>query len=120
MDIVAKRVYEPRTAEDGYRVLVDRLWPRGVKKADLAPDEWNKDLAPSTEARQEFAHKPENFAHFRARYLMELDNSEGAAEFAERMRKAAPARITLLYAARDPKFNHAVVLKSWLEDRLGR
>lgn len=118
MNIQIKRVYEKQEPEDGYRVLVDRLWPRGVKKVDLAPDYWAKELAPSTEARKAFAHKAENFEEFRGRYLAELDSSEEAGACAKRLHKAAEERggtLTLLYAAKDPQVNHAVVLKEWLE-----
>lgn len=120
MNVRIKRVYEAAEPEDGYRVLVDRLWPRGIKKVDLKHDYWAKELAPSTEARKAFAHKAENFEEFKGRYLAELDSSEEAHECAEKLAAAAgeDGTLTLLYAAKDPKINHAVVLKGWLEQRL--
>lgn len=119
MEVQIKRVYEEPSADDGYRILVDRLWPRGIRKEALAMDEWAKSLAPSTEARKAFAHKAENFPSFKGRYLQELDTSDEAAQEVEHLRQLGPAKITLLYAAKDPQVNHAVVLRSWLSERLG-
>lgn len=118
MHIQTKRVYEAPTPEDGMRVLVDRLWPRGIRKEALALDDWAKALAPSTEARRAFAHKAENFDAFRARYLAELDASEEAARYVDYLADQAPERLTLLYAAKDRTVNHAVVLRDWLAERL--
>lgn len=118
MDIQVKRVYEPVGDDDGIRILVDRIWPRGVKKEALAYDDWAKVLAPSTEARKAFAHKAENFKEFRGRYLSELNTSEAAVVYVESLRTAQPTRITLLYAAKDPQVNHAVILRDWLAVRL--
>ena len=119
MDIKIKRVYEPAEPSDGMRILVDKLWPRGVKKADLKMDEWAKVLTPSTEARKAFGHKPENFDSFKSRYLAELNANPEAAAYAEHLRALAPPVLTRLYAARDPKINHAIILKGWLEEQLG-
>lgn len=113
-----KRVYEEAKPEDGYRVLVDRLWPRGIKKVDLKMDLWAKSLAPSTEARKAFAHKAENFEAFKGRYLQELDESDEAAATVDQLRQLAPQTLTLLYAAKDPQINHAVILRDWLSERL--
>lgn len=120
MNIKIKRVYEAPGPDDGYRVLVDRLWPRGIKKADLKHDCWAKELAPSTEARKAFAHRAENFEEFKGRYLAELDSSDEARACAERIALEAgeSGTLTLLYAAKDPQVNHATVLKGWLEQRL--
>lgn len=118
MNIQIKRVYEKAEPEDGYRMLVDRLWPRGIKKVDLKMDRWAKELAPSTEARKAFGHKAENFDSFKGRYLQELNQSEQAANAVEDLRKLAPATVTLLYAAKDPQVNHAVILRDWLNERL--
>ncbi len=110
--IQCKRVYEPAADEDGYRVLVDRLWPRGIKKSDLACDAWNKTLAPSTELRKAFHGETIDFAAFKAQYRQEL-----AAQEAEGRILAAHAKkgtVTLLYAAKDPQQNHALVLAEWL------
>ena len=107
-----KRVYEDASDEDGFRVLVDRLWPRGMSKERLHPDLWAKGLAPSNEARKEFAHKAENFQSFRARYLMELNQSDEASNLAAEL--LSHDVVTLLYAAKDPQVNHAVILRDWL------
>lgn len=114
MHISVKRVYEPAEASDGLRVFVDRLWPRGLKKCDFTFDEWAKCLAPSTEARRKFGHKAENFASFAARYRMELDASEAAHDFVAGLQSRGVTHVTLLYAARDPQVNHAVVLRDWM------
>lgn len=113
MNVQIKRVYEPAEDADGYRVLVDRLWPRGIKKVDLSFDLWAKELAPSTEARKEFAHKAENFERFRNRYKAELNANPEAITCAKKLADLHQP-VTLLYAARDPEVNHARVLAGWL------
>ncbi len=122
MDIKIKRVYEKPEADDGYRVLVDKLWPRGIRKADLPYDYWAKELTPSTAARKAFGHKAENFDAFKERYLGELNTSDEAHACARRLEEdaahAGDSTITLLYAARDPKINHAVILREWLEKQM--
>lgn len=117
--IQIKRVYDPAEEADGTRILIDRLWPRGIRKETLKLDGWPKELAPSTEARREFGHKAENFDAFASRYRMELDTSDAARAYIEVLRTQRPQTLTLLYAARDPQINHAVVLKQWLDERLG-
>lgn len=110
--IQCKRVYEEASAADGYRVLVDKLWPRGVKKADLAYDEWCKTLTPSTELRKAFHGETMDFAHFSKAYREEL-----AQHKADGMRLAEIAKkqtVTLLYGAKDTQQNHALVLADWL------
>ncbi len=101
------------------RILIDRLWPRGIRKEALELDAWPKELAPSAEARREFGHRAENFDAFAHRYRMELDASDAVRACVEGLRSKAPQTLTLLYAARDPQINHAVILKQWLEERLG-
>lgn len=122
MDIKIKRVYEKPEADDGYRVLVDKLWPRGIRKADLPYDYWAKELTPSTAARKAFGHKAENFDAFKERYLDELNTSDEARACAQQLEEnamhAGDSTITLLYAARDPKINHAVILREWLEEQM--
>lgn len=122
MDIKIKRVYERPEADDGYRVLVDKLWPRGIRKADLPYDYWAKELTPSTAARKAFGHKAENFDAFKERYLGELNTSDEARACAQQLEEnamhAGDNTITLLYAARDPKINHAVILREWLEEQM--
>ncbi|NUS36837.1 MAG: DUF488 family protein [Pseudarthrobacter sp.] len=110
-----KRIYEPPADDDGYRVLVDRLWPRGLAKAEAAVDLWLKDVAPSTELRKEFNHRPERFADFSARYRHELDFNPAVPALLDLA--AAHRHVTLLYAARDTEANHARVLLDYV---LGR
>lgn len=117
-DVKIKRVYEPVDEGDGYRVLVDRLWPRGVRKADLTLDRWAKELAPSTEARRAFNHDSAKFDEFRARYTAELDESAEAQRVAGEV--LAHDRVTLLYAAKNPTCNHALVLQAWLKANAAR
>lgn len=111
MKIAIKRAYDEPAAADGYRVLVDRLWPRGVKKELLGLDEWCKDVAPSAELRVWFGHEPARFKEFSARYLTELEQSTAPAEL---LKRAKGDTLTLVYAARDPQVNHAVVLRDFL------
>jgi uncharacterized protein YeaO (DUF488 family) len=108
MEIRLKRAYEPASAEDGYRVLVDRLWPRGVSKEQAKLDEWVKDLSPSSELREWFGHEPGRFAEFRRRYVDEL--RAHAQRLKELRRRAATGTLTLVYSARDSEHNDAVVL----------
>jgi uncharacterized protein YeaO (DUF488 family) len=117
MDIRIKRAYEPPSPADGTRILVDRLWPRGVKKEALALASWHKDVAPSTALRQWFGHRADRFAEFAARYRKELDADPAAAAFLHGL--PARGRVTLVYAARDPQVNHAAVLRDWLRARAG-
>jgi uncharacterized protein YeaO (DUF488 family) len=116
--IECKRVYEPVGPQDGRRVLVDRLWPRGVAKDALALDGWLKEVAPSTGLRQAFGHDPAHFAEFERHYRAEL------AAHPERwwtlLELARQGRLTLLYAARDERQNNARVLAEFLEDELER
>ena len=107
-----KRVYEPPSDEDGYRVLIDRLWPRGQRKAEMQLDEWNKDIAPSAALRKWFNHQPERFEAFATQYRAELVSK---ADDLQRLRNIAKTKlVTLLYAARDEHNNQAVVLKQVL------
>ena len=114
MKVVIKRAYDKPTSTDGHRVLVDRLWPRGVKKEALELDEWLKDVGPSTELRQWFGHDPGRFDEFAEHYRDELSSSKA---FAELQQLAADHdKLTLVYAAKDPKCNHAIVLRDHLVD----
>ncbi len=113
MDIQIKRIYEHPSAADGYRVLVDRLWPRGLKKEAAQLDEWDKEVAPSTESRKWFDHQEEHFAEFKQRYLEELRAVEADLD---RLREIAKEqRLTLLYAAKSETLNQAVVLRQQLK-----
>lgn len=110
--ITIKRIYDDPAVNDGYRVLIDRLWPRGVSRDVAALDAWMKDLAPSTELRRWFDHDRARFAAFTAAYREELDAAGAAIETV--FTAAADQPITLLYAANDPVHNHAVVLRDYL------
>lgn len=113
-DIRLKRAYEAVADDDGTRVLVDRIWPRGVSKDKAALDEWLKSVAPSTELRKWFGHDPEKWDEFCGRYREELQDDERA-EGVERLRTLHEAgRMTLVYAAKDETHNNAVVLKQLL------
>jgi uncharacterized protein YeaO (DUF488 family) len=114
VSIVVKRIYEPASKTDGYRVLVDRLWPRGVKKEDAALDVWAKELAPSTALRNWFGHDPARWEGFRHRYAGELD--ELASFWRPLVVHAERHRVTLLYGARDEEHNQALALKMYLDN----
>ncbi|HEY7560638.1 MAG TPA: DUF488 family protein [Gaiellaceae bacterium] len=116
MAVRLKRAYEPAATADGYRVLVDRIWPRGLTRQDARLDEWARELAPSTELRRWFGHDPERFDEFRRRYTEELAAQEG--KLRELRRRARRETVTLVYAARDTEHNDAVVLAEIL--RRGR
>jgi uncharacterized protein YeaO (DUF488 family) len=117
MDVRLKRASDPAEAADGYRVLVDRLWPRGVSKEKAQLDEWARELAPSSELRTWFGHDPARFDEFRRRYLEELAAHE--AKLAELRERASEGTLTLVYAARDSEHNDAVVLADLLRRRAG-
>lgn len=110
-----KRVYDAPAAADGLRVLVDRLWPRGLRKDALLLAEWNREVAPSTELRQWFHRDTANWAEFRRRYRAELAGH--CAAWSPLLRMVETGNVTLLYAAKDPKINHAVVLREFLGEQ---
>ena len=114
--IKLKRVYEPPDPADGRRFLVDRLWPRGVRKDAAHVEAWVKDAAPSDELRTWFGHDPERWTEFRERYVRELKQQPDV--LAPLLEAARQGDITLVYSARDPEHNQAVVLESVLEDLL--
>lgn len=114
--IKVKRVYQPASRQDGQRFLVDRLWPRGMKRNDLSLDGWLKDLGPSNALRRWFAHDPARWTEFQRRYRVELDRRP--AGWRSLLAAARRANITLIYSARDPNHNNAVALKSYLESKL--
>jgi uncharacterized protein YeaO (DUF488 family) len=118
VDLNLKRVYDPATAADGYRVLIDRLWPRGVSKAQAKLDAWERRLAPSEELREWFGHEPRRFPEFRRRYVDELRRQRPL--LAELRRRARHGPVTLVYAARDDEHNDAVVLAEVLRRGLPR
>lgn len=114
--IKVKRVYEQPSDLDGLRVLVDRLWPRGLKKSEASLDLWIKEIAPENSLRKWFSHDPEKWEEFRKCYLKELEQKEEYVQ--ELLGKARETDITLLYAAKNEVFNNATVLKEYLESRL--
>lgn len=119
MRIQTKRIYEGKARGDGYRALVDRLWPRGVSKEAAELDAWAKDVAPSPELRKAFARMPERFAEFRKAYTAELRANAGAMDgLLAAARASGKKTLTLLYASRDPDRNHALVLADALQARL--
>ncbi len=114
--ISTKRIYEERSPADGRRILVERLWPRGVKKESLKMDGWLKETAPSAHLREWFSHDPAKWNEFRRRYVRELD---GRREAWRPLREAARrGNLTLLYSSRDTEHNNAVALKAYLESHL--
>lgn len=113
MDIRCKRIYDPPDANDGRRVLVDRLWPRGIARDKSALDLWLREIGPTDALRRWYAHAPERYAEFAVRYGAELN--ERPEETALLRRMAAEGRLTLLYAARDTEHNNARVLADWLD-----
>jgi uncharacterized protein YeaO (DUF488 family) len=117
MAVRIKRVYEPADGSDGYRVLIDRLWPRGVSKERAHVDEWARDLAPSTELRRWFGHDPARFPEFRRRYREELETQ--VEQLRELRRRARGGTVTLVYAAHDSQHNDAVVLADLLRRGMG-
>jgi uncharacterized protein YeaO (DUF488 family) len=113
-----KRAYEKSSETDGFRVLADRLWPRGVTKEEANIDEWAKDVAPSTELREWFGHDPEKWATFQKKYLHELEQNEAMEQLVENLR--TKKTVTLVYAAKDEQHTHAIVLQHYLEKLLAK
>ena len=116
MSIQTKRVYDPPARTDGARFLVERLWPRGMKKEALRMEAWLKDVAPSDAMRKWFAHDPKKWPEFRRRYAEELDAQPGA--WQPPARSGGRRQLTLLYSAHDTKHNNAVALQAYLEAKL--
>jgi uncharacterized protein YeaO (DUF488 family) len=116
MAIYTKRIYENPVNEDGYRVLVDQLWPRGLKKEDARIDRWVKEIAPTTELRKWYSHDPEKWTEFRRRYFEELDqHPETVSELVELARKR---KITFLFSSKETNLNNASALKEYIENKL--
>lgn len=114
-----KRVYTQLDSADGYRILVDRLWPRGLSQAKAQVDNWFKTIAPSSELRHDFHHDPALFPAFKAEYLAELHQNEQGPAFIQLVKDLLElGNVTLLYGAKDEQNNQAVVLKQWLETKL--
>lgn len=113
--IKLKRIYEPTSTSDGFRILVDRLWPRGIKKEEANVDIWLKEVGPSNELRKWFNHEPEKWEAFRKKYLAELQHSPATKELIQLVQKHAT--VTLVYSAKDEQHNQAVVVKEFLEKK---
>ena len=116
--ITIKRVYEPDSPRDGRRILVERLWPRGIRKEDLHADSWQKEVAPSRELRKWYGHEVSRWREFRRRYREELNENRDA--WRPILETALKRKVTLLYSARDDEHNSAVVLRDYLTERLRR
>jgi len=114
LKIFIRRAYDDPTQEDGYRVLVDRVWPRGRSKETLKLDEWVRELAPGTELRKWFGHDPQRWDAFQQRYRSELDSEEMQARMRQLLSDAGGQPITLVYGARDEEHNQAIVLRDVL------
>jgi uncharacterized protein YeaO (DUF488 family) len=115
-----KRAYDPAAHSDGRRILDERLWPRGIRKADLVLDEWLKDVAPSTELRKWFGHDPERWIEFRKRYFDELKSSPAVDAVRALLASASKGTVTLVFSSHDLEHNNAAALKAYLERRMRR
>jgi uncharacterized protein YeaO (DUF488 family) len=114
-----KRAYDAVSEDDGFRILVDRLWPRGVSKERALIDLWAKEVTPSTEIREEFHHDPDFFPTFKKEYLAELNNNPAVPPFIQTVYEhLEEENVTFVYAAKDPVYNHVVILKEYVESRL--
>jgi len=116
MSVMTKRAYEPASEADGFRILVDRVWPRGVSKTDAGIDVWLKDIAPSSSLRKWFGHDPEKWEDFKIRYFEELDRNPEAVD-ALRQILDEKKKVTLVYSAKDEAHNNAAALKNYLASR---
>ncbi len=118
MGIQLKRAYDPPADDDGFRVLVDRVWPRGVRKETLKLDQWLREISPSTALRKWFGHDPDKWEEFKKRYSRELDGRpQEVAVLLDRMREGP---LTIVFASKEQRFNNAVALKEYLERHRGR
>ena len=114
--IKIKRVYGPPSSADGKRILIDRLWPRGLKKEEVRIDEWMKDIAPSGELRKWFGHDPEKWGEFKKRFFTELKDKKDLVDKLVSM--ARKGRVTLLFGSKEERFNNAVALREYIETRM--
>lgn len=121
MALKLERIYDKPADTDGYRILVDRLWPRGISKVNAKLDEWEREIAPTKKLRSWFSHDPEKFSDFKTKYIAELDQNEKTAAFISQIAdKLKTGNVILLYGAKDREHNQAVVLKTYIEDHLGQ
>lgn len=118
MELKIKRIYDPVDTEDGMRILVDRLWPRGISKVNARLDLWLKDIGPSSELRKWFNHDPDKFNEFKTKYEAELDENPAVNKLKKIISTAQT--VTLLYSARDTKMNQAVIIQAYLKQPLKR
>jgi uncharacterized protein YeaO (DUF488 family) len=116
MDLKIKRVYEPYAEDDGVRILVDRLWPRGIKKEDAHIDRWFKEVAPSNELRKWYNHEPEKFEAFSQKYYAEIDKTKALTELLDYIKQHKT--VTLVFSSKEPALNNAVVLRAIIDDRI--
>ena len=116
MPILLKRAYEKAAPEDGERILVERLWPRGLKKEDAKIDEWLKDLAPSTELRKWYGHDPSKWAQFKEKYWKELKDKEAA--LSKLAKESKQNTVTFVFGSKEEKLNNAAALKEYIETKL--
>ena len=117
--VLMRRAYEPPEARDGYRVLVDRVWPRGISRDALRIDEWSREIAPSTDLRRWYGHDPERWPEFRDRYRAELSAQGPAQDALEALvRRAKRHRVTLVFGARDAEHSQAEVLRALIDERI--
>jgi len=117
--LVIKRIYEAADPGDGYRILVDRIWPRGISKEEAKLDFWARDIAPSAGVRKAFGHDPAKMEVFRQQYRAELEQNPVAVQFLQMVAdKLGHGQVTLLYSAKDQQHNQAVVLKDWTQKNL--
>ncbi len=115
MPISIKRIYEKPAAEDGKRILVERLWPRGLKKEQAKVDEWLKDVAPSADLRKWYSHDPSKWAEFKKRYWAELENKKG---IVQRLKEeSSESKVTFLFGSKEEKLNSATALKEYIEQQ---
>lgn len=115
MKLLIKRAYSAASKEDGFRILIDRLWPRGMSKEKEHLFSWEKEIAPSAELRKEFNHEPEKFAWFSKEYIKELTQNPSASGFISTVKELLKKdNVTLIYGAKSPLINHAVVLKDYI------
>lgn len=120
-EILTKRAYEKRGKEDGYRILVERLWPRGIKKEDLPYSWWPKDIAPSKELRQWYQHDTDKFADFKKKYKQELADNDLRTEFLDKVSmQLKKHNVTFLFGSKEETYNSATVLKEWTEEQLNQ
>lgn len=118
-EIKTRRAYEERKKDGGYHILVDGLWPRGIKKEDLSYSWWPKEIAPSDKLRKSFNHEKDKFKSFKKSYKKELDDNKIADEFLDKVKtQLKKHNVTLIYGAKDKEHNQAIVLKEWIEENL--